>query len=173
MKKCLLLAALWIGVIGLMPLEAARAAKIKIGLIDTQKIMRESKAAKKTRTVFLQERDTKRAVLKAKQDVIRAMDEELKRKGKDMSASVRKEKAEKLAREIKELRRLRSDLEEELKKRDVELTRKLLREIKEIVQQFSKKGKYTVILEKKSVVAADEKIDITDKIIRLYDALKK
>ena len=89
-----------------------------------------------------------------------------------MAPSVRKEKAEKLAREVKELRRLRSDLEEELKKKDKDLTRQLLLEIREVVQEYSKKQKFTVILEKRSVVASDNKIDITNKIIKLYDTVK-
>jgi len=160
------------GMIILLPLTDACAAAVKIGVIDTRKIMRESMAAKKARAIFFKDFEAKKAIFMAKQDKARALEGELKREGKKMSPSLRKEEAEKLALEIKELKRLKSDLEEELKKKDLELTRKLLREIGEIVEEFSKKEKYTVILEKKSVVVADEAIDITDKIIRLYDALK-
>ncbi|MBW2020788.1 MAG: OmpH family outer membrane protein [Deltaproteobacteria bacterium] len=172
MKRLFMLNALLVGIMILFPLTVAFAKTVKIGVIDTQKIMRESRAAKNARAVFLKDLEAKRAVLKEKQDEVQAMKEELQKKGKKMSLSTRKEKAEKLEREIKELKRLRSDLEEELKKKDVELTRKLLREIGEIVRKFSKKEKYTVILEKRSVVAADGAIDITDKIIRLYDTQK-
>ncbi len=89
-----------------------------------------------------------------------------------MAPAVRKEKTERLTQEVKELRRLRSDLEEELKKKDAELTRQLLKEIREVVQEYLKKQKFTVILEKRSVVASDDAIDITDKIIKLYDTVK-
>ncbi len=167
-----MLTALLVGIMILLPLAAASAARIKIGLIDAQKIMRESRAAKKARAAFIKDVEAKRAVLRAKQEEVRALEEELKREGKKMSPSARKQKGEKLQKEIKELKRLGSDLEEELKRKDVELTQKLLREIVGIVKEFSKKEKYTVILEKKSVVAADEAIDITDKIIRLYDDLE-
>lgn len=172
MKRFLLLLTLWIGVMGLMHTDLAFAAKVKIGLIDVQKIMRESKAAKRAQAVFLKDREAKMAILMGRQEEVRSLENELKKEGRKMSPSVRKEKTERLARQIKELRRLRSDLEEELKKKNAELKRKLLQEIREVVEEFAKKENYTVILEKSSVVAADKAIDITDKIIRLYDAVK-
>jgi outer membrane protein len=108
-----------------------------------------------------------------KEKEVRAMEEEFKREGGKISPSIRQEDGEKLRKEVKELKRLRSDLEEELKRKDRELTRKLIQEIREITRTLTKKEKYTIILEKKSVVSFDEAIDITDKIIRMYDAQKK
>ena len=172
MKRLFMVNALLVGIMILLPLTAACAARVRIGVIDTQKILRESRAAKNARAVFFKDVEAKRAVFKTKQEQIRPLEEELKREGKKMSSLARKEKAEKLARMIKDLRRFGSDLDEELKKKDIELTRKLLREIGGIVKKFSKKEKYTVILDKKLVVVADEAIDITDKIMRLYDAKK-
>jgi len=175
MKRPILMTALWLGVIMLMPIpiETAYAAKVKIGLIDIQKIMRESKAAKNARDVFLKDRESKRALFREKQEKAQILQEELKKSGRDMSVSDRKQKADKLEREIKELRRLKSDLEEELKKKEEGLTRKLLKEVREVVQKFLKKEKYTVILEKKAVAASDDAIDITEQIIKLYDSQKK
>jgi Skp family chaperone for outer membrane proteins len=43
----------------------------------------------------------------------------------------------------------------------------------EIIRDFRKKEKFTFILEKKTVVAHDEGIDITTDVIKLYDARKK
>ncbi|MFC1868786.1 OmpH family outer membrane protein [Thermodesulfobacteriota bacterium] len=171
MRK-LLLAAFFMGVINFLTIGSVFAADVKIGVIDTQKIMIESRAAKNARAVFLKDVEGKRKLLIGKQNEVQAMDEDLKKNGKDMAPQVRKEKADKLAREVKELKRLRSDVEEELKKKEMELVRKLRGDIREIVREYSKKEKYTVILEKRSVVASDEAIDITDKIIRLYNVVK-
>ena len=167
-----MLNGLLIAIMILLPFSAALGAKIKIGLINTQKIMRESKAAKRARAVFLKDLATKKAVLRAKQQKVRAMEEEFKVVGKDMTPSVKKKRAEEIAREVKELRRLRSDLEEELKKKDAELTSQLRKEIRDIVKEYLKKYEYTVVLEKRSVVASDDAIDITDEIMKLYDTVK-
>ena len=60
-----------------------------------------------------------------------------------------------------------------MKKKDAELTRKLIGEVREIVTALSKKENYTLILEKSAVVTSDNAVDITDKIIQLYDGQKK
>lgn len=151
---------------------SAVAADAKIGVIDTQKILHESKAAKKAREILMKDLEAKRSKYKAEEDQARKIEEELKRGGESLGPAERKEKAEKLEKEIKELGRLKSDLEEELRKKDAELGRKLIKEIYDIVQELRKREKFTVILEKRYVVAADDAIDITDKIIKLYDAVK-
>ena len=171
MKKLLVTGLLFM-VAGFMYVGPLCAADLKIGVIDTQKIMRESNAAKNARAVFLKDVEAKRSVFNAKQKEIQDLQEELKNKGKDMAASVKKEKTEKLSHEIKELDRLKSDMEEELKKKDTELTQKLLKEILDIVIEYRKKEKYTIIHEKQTLVSYDEAIDITDKIIKLYDVVK-
>jgi len=155
-----------------MPVMAV-TAPVKIGVIDTQKILRESKAAKAAQSVFMKELEAKRAVYQAKEKEIKSLDDELKNQNIKLSAEIRKEKTEKLAQEVKEIKRLGTDMEEELKKKEVELTRKLLSEVAQIVRTFSKKERYTVIFEKSSVIAADDAIDVTDRIIKLYDAGRK
>jgi outer membrane protein len=148
------------------------AADVKIGVIDTQKIMRESKAAQSARATFLKDVEARRNTLNGKQKEIQTLQEEIKSKGKDMAESVRKEKNEKLGQEIREFNRLKSDFEEELKKKDAELTQKLLKEIHEVVNEYRKKEKYAIIHDKQTLVSYDEAIDITDKIIKLYDVVK-
>ena len=182
MKK---LSAGIIALVGLaiaLPSPAAPAPKdsavkkdmvIKLGIIDTARIMRESKAAKNAQAIFMKDREAKRDILAAKEKEVRLLDEELKSPDATSSPEERTAKNDKLAKEVKELSRLKSDLEEELKKKDVELTQKLIGELRGIVTTFYKKENYTLILEKNAVVASDDAIDITDKIIQLYDGQKK
>jgi outer membrane protein len=174
MKKLLIVFGIVMGfLLATVPVMAAKEAPVKIGVIDTQKILRESKAAKAAQSVFMKDLEAKRVIYQAKEKDIKDLDQELKNQNIKLSAESRKEKTEKLAQEVKEFKRLEADMEEALKKKEVELTRRLLSEIAQIVRTFSKKEHYTVILEKGSVVVADDAIDITDRIIMLYDAGKK
>ena len=168
MKKFLFTVLFSIGLLALLVPGMAGAADVKIGMIDVQKIMRDSKAAKSARDVLMKDLDTKKAQFKVREDDVRKLEEDLK----TAPPAARQEKAERLEKEVKELGRLKSDLEDSFKKKDAEIGRKLLKEINDIVKDFSKKEKYTVILERRYVVSADEAVDITDKIIRLYDAVK-
>ena len=46
-------------------------------------------------------------------------------------------------------------------------------DVQEILKQFSKNEKYSMIFEKKAVLVVDDGFDVTDKIIKIYDAQKK
>jgi outer membrane protein len=149
------------------------AANIKVGIIDSQEIIKESKAAKAARTVLLDDLNDKKTVFSKKQEEVVALEEDLKNNGSKMKEEKRREKSEVLAREVKNLQRLKADLEEELNRKNVEFTQRILQEVMKIVQEYSKKEKFTFILEKKSLVTWDESIDITNDIIKIYDAKKK
>jgi len=170
----------WISALILMlaafPAWAAAAPKeapLKIGIIDTARIMRESKAAKSAASTFQKELEAKRAILTAKDKELRLLDTELKNPDSKLTADARKNKTDKLAQEVKEFKRMQTDLDEELKKRDSELTRKLIDEIRQVIRTLVKNENFTLILEKGSVVHADDAINITDKVIKLYDSQKK
>lgn len=173
MRKKLAIMGVILMAIAISSSDCTQAADVKIGIIDTQEVMKESKAAKKARTLLMDELNEKRSVFGRKQDEVRLLEEEIKIKGDGMTESQRREKNDQLAREVKNLQRLKTDLEEELNKKNVDLTQKILQEVSDVVKEFMKKEKYTLILEKKSVVSSDEAIDITEKILRLYDAKKK
>ena len=173
MKQLLFFIGCVVLVVSLMALPAFAA--VKIGIIDIQKVLREAKAAKSVQDAFLKDVNAKKATLAERQKKISQMDNELKNAGKKLSAAERKERKEKLDKEIKELNRHSSDFNEELKKKNVELTRKLIGEIRDVAKTLANDENYTVILEKgaAAVVASDDAADVTDKIIRLYDAGKK
>ncbi|MEW6664872.1 MAG: OmpH family outer membrane protein [Thermodesulfobacteriota bacterium] len=168
-QMCLVIALVGLWVAG----PAYGAPVVKIGLVDTQKIMQESKAAKDARALILEDIKEKRALFTQKQDKVRAMEEDLEKGGKNLGEQALREKREELNKELKNLQRLKTDLEEELNKKNTELTQKILREVSEIVKAYTKDEKYTLIMETKSVVSADEAINVTDQIIKLYDKKMK
>jgi len=171
MRKLFLPVLLSILFLGCAPaIKGAETRTLRIGIVDIQRILRESRAAKEARALFLKDLEARRRLYRAEEEKVRLMSREIKEQTPRLSPEEKKDKLEQMEKEIKELRRLKMDLEEELKKRNAELTQKLLKEIKKVVEAFTLKEGYTLILEKRRVVAADQAIDITDQIIRLYDA---
>jgi outer membrane protein len=169
MKRILLTLSI-ISLMGFVFITSAYAADIKIGVIDTQRIVAESKAGIATRTLFSKEVQENNSRLQTKQKEVQALQEELNTKGKGMDAVALAEKQEKYSKAYKELTRMKNDMTQDLEARDNELTQKLLKAIGDIVVQYSQNEKYTLILEKGSLVSYDNAVDITDKIIQLYDA---
>jgi len=168
--KRILLTVYVISLMGLICTTSAYAADIKIGVIDTERIMTESKAGVATRSLFAKEVQENNNRLQAKQKEAQTLQDELNTKGKDMTTAVLTEKQAKLTLVAKEYSRMKNDMEEDLKTRDNELSQKLLTAIGEIVSKYSQKEKFTLILEKTVIVTYDNTVDITDKIIQLYDA---
>jgi outer membrane protein len=152
-----------------MASTACAAPSMKIGVIDTQKVLHDSKAAKEARQVFLMDVEKKRSIYKSKEESVRSLQEQLKNEGPKMNEAALKRTRDTLADEIKDLNRLKTDLSDDLKKKDAELTQKLLKEINEVVQDYSAREKFTIIFDRRMLIDFDEKIEITDDILKLYD----
>jgi len=150
---------------------AETGAPLKIGFVDINKIMSESAAAKNARAIFQKDLEAKKAIIKEKSDKVANMEKDLKNIKQDSPAW--KDKREKLVQEFEELKRQGTDFDEQLKKKDAELTQKILADIQQILQKFAASEKYSIILEKRTALVTDEGLDVTDKIIKVYDAQKK
>lgn len=148
------------------------AADVKVGMIDTQRILQESKAAQDAREAIVQDLKEKQAVYQGKEREILAMREAYAQQKADLSPEEAKDRQLELAKSVKELRRLKADLEEELNRKNREWTAQILKDVAKVVSDFRSEEDFTFILEKKNVVTADPAIDVTDRIIRLYDQNK-
>lgn len=180
-KTWVYLFAVIIAALMVLPAQAASDKKakdakdpvVKIGVIDMQRILRESKAAKMAVDVYRKDLEEKRGVVAAKQKEIQAMEEELK--GADaakLTDDARREKADKMARDVRELKLLTADMDTDLKRKDAELSQKVFGEVVKLVNDYAKKENITMVVNRMAVVALDETMDITSTIIKLYDAGK-
>ncbi len=75
----------------------------------------------------------------------------------------------------RDLRRKLEDSDAELRKKDQELTGDILKELAVVIQEIGEREGYTVILENSSssVLYGAKSIDITDEVIKAFDARKK
>ena len=145
---------------------AESGSPIKIGFVDMNRVMTESKAAKNAQSIFKKEIESKGAIIKEKNDKIVNMDKELKKAKQDSPAW--KEKRDKLTKEIDDFNKLRS----ELQKKNNELTQKILTDVQQIIKKIASSEKYTIILDKRTALLAEDGLDLTDKVIKIYDAQK-
>ena len=144
-------------------------AKIKIGYIDLQRAISESEAGKKAKERFQSE--VKRAegdFLKEKQEIER-LKGELDKKG----ALLRDEERNNLEKEIQRryvgYQRSVRDSQEELRRREVELTSQIVKDLQSVVVEVGKSEKFTLILERSQMLYGDPGIDITPKVVEIYN----
>jgi outer membrane protein len=154
------------------PRGSGGSAGGKIGIVDMQKVLRDSKNARNIRTAFLKDVEKKQAAIRAKEGEVRKLEEEFNRLAPN-ALEERKKKAEQLKIEARNLQHLREDAEGELKRKDAEITQKTIGEIMQVIRNYARNERFTLIIDRMAVITADESIDISERITKLYDAQKK
>jgi outer membrane protein len=153
----------------LLASPASAQDKVKIGFIDLQRVISESQAGKKAKERFDSElKKVEAELLKERQEV-----ERLKSDFDKRSVLLKEEERRNLEKEVQRrvvgYQRSMRDYQEELRQREGEMTGEILKEIEKIVAEVGKSEKFTLILERAQILYTDQAIDITNRIIELYN----
>src|SRR5204862_7016175 len=124
---------------------------------------------------FKVEFDKMQNSLKGEKDRLDRMKDDLEKKSVVLKESERKNLADDFEAKRRDLRRKLEDSDAELRKKDQELTGDILKQLAEVIQEIGQRENYTVILENSSssVLYGAKSIDMTDEVIRTFDAKKK
>ncbi|HKL49232.1 MAG TPA: OmpH family outer membrane protein [Desulfuromonadales bacterium] len=159
----------------LMAVSPAFAASAKIGFVDLQRALNQSEAGESAKVEISEEIQGYEGEVTRRQEELKNLKEDLEKKGALLSEEARAEKEREYEKKLKKFQRFTKDIQDELKQKDADFTRKIIDKIFKIVEEIGKKENYTVVLEKteSSLLYADEKIDMTDKVIEVLDAREK
>ncbi len=143
----------------------------KIGYVDLQKALNLSasgKAAKEKIKAKVQGYD---AEVQQRQEELKKLKEDLEKQAMLLSEEARNNKERSYQQKVKDYQRFTKDIQETLQQTDADLTRKILESLLKVVQDVGKSEGYAIILEKteSSLVYADESIDITNEVIKVFD----
>ena len=99
----------------------------------------------------------------------------MKKQSLMLSFDAKEDKRKELGKRSRHYKYLENEFLQEQKELQMELVRVVGQEIQKIVEDIGKRQGYLMILEKRAVgvLYNDDKIDITDEIIREYDRKKK
>jgi outer membrane protein len=92
-----------------------------------------------------------------------------------LSEQARREKEKEYQQKVKELEWLVKDSNEELRKLEQEMLDRLMKSLQKVVEKIGAQENYTLILEENasSVLYAPKEMDITDQVIKAFDAAKE
>lgn len=158
--------------IALLMFTAPAFAETKIAYVDLQKALNLSKAGTQAKSDISSLVKKYEAEFKGMQEELMKKKGELEKQAALLSDSAKAEKEREYQRDVTELQRFQKDVKDELQQKDAEHTKRILNELFEILQKMGKDGKYTMILEKNegAVIYAAESVDLTDELIKTYDA---
>lgn len=155
--------------LSLLLVVPAFGADVKIGVIDFQQVLKESRAGKAAQQEIKQKAEELEASLKRKGDEIEGLQSQLQRDALVMSSEKREEKAREIRIKINDAKTLQKKYQNDFKAFEARLIQRIQKEFFDLVEDIGKRDGYTLILEKVGVLYNRDAVDITDQLIRAYD----
>ena len=148
----------------LIAATGAFAAELKIGFVNTEKILREAapavKAQKKLEKEFAQRDQELQKMAQQLKDLQAALDKE----GAVMSENDRRNKEQDLARLSRDFQRMQREYREDFNLRKNEELAAILDKGTKVIQAIAEAEKFDLILQE--AVYKSPKVDITDKVLK-------
>ena len=147
--------------------------RVKIGFIDIQRAISDSNAGKRAKERFqAQVKKAEAELLKEKTELER-LKADLDKKGPLMKEEERRNLEVDLQRRYVNYQRTMTDQQQELRQKEGALTGDILKELERIVNEIGKSEKFTLILERNQILYSDQGIDVTNKVIEVFNSRNK
>jgi outer membrane protein len=147
--------------------------RVKIGFIDIQRAISDSNAGKRAKERFqAQVKKAEAEPLKEKTELER-LKADLDKKGPLMKEEERRNLEADLQRRYVNYQRTMTDQQQELRQKEGALTGDILKELEKIVNEIGKADKFTLILERNQILYSDQGIDVTNKVIEVFNSRNK
>lgn len=147
----------------------AVAQEVKIGFVNTERILRESgpaqRAGKKLETEF----SKKQQEIQRLADQTKRVQDDLEKNGLTMSENQRRAKEREFNDLSRELQRRDRDFRDEVNQRRNEETAQLVEQANRIIRQIAEQEKFDVILQASDALIINTRVDITERVMKALD----
>ena len=168
MKKLISLPSLLAaGALGL-GMAAASAQELKIGYVNSEKVLRESNAAKAAQSKLEAEFSKREKELQEVASRLKAASDKLEKDAPTLPEGERARRQRELVEQDREFQRKRREFQEDLNQRKNEELSAVVERANRVIKQVFEGEKYDMILQE--AVFASPKVDITDKVIKALNA---
>jgi|GEM_PF-104203 len=155
--------------ITVMLVTGAAAADFKIGVIDFQRVLRESNGGKAAKAEIEKKGKSIEASLMKKGRELETEKEKLEAEAMVMKPEARENKARDFKIKVMDFQVLQKKSADDFKQYEVAVIRRVQKEVFGLVESIGKKENYTLILEKSAALYHPNTIDITNQLIKMYD----
>lgn len=144
----------------------------KIGTVNFEKIFNNSAGGKAVKNQIKEEGRRMNADLEKLQNDIKELKQMLGKDGSAgvMNAAARENKQWELDRKIDEIKALKKRFDRKIQELQARLINSVRKDVLAIIGDYGKKEGYLLIIEDLNVVYTPKTIDVTDKVIQLYNA---
>lgn len=152
-------------------LAANPSGEMKLAFVDIQRALNECHNGKTVKTEFRGRIERLQTRLQGEQNEVERLKKELEDKGPLMQPDQRQNLEDDYTKKLHEFQDDYKNSSEDLKEKDNEMTGAIVRDLALVVQQIGQRSGYTMVMEKGSLLWAIPSIDITDQVVRSYDAM--
>jgi len=139
----------------------------KVGFINLQRLVKESKMGKAASADIDQLRTEKQDSITAKLRTINGIKIDLETNSELLKDEEKRGRIDELNTLIKDYKRMVADAKEEIKRQDRELVARILKKADGALKKVAKKKKYTIILKDPNAIGyLDPEVDITDAVLK-------
>jgi len=151
------------------------AADLKIAYVDIQKAVNESNAGKDAKKLITKDVEKFQGQIADKQKVLQTMKESLEKQAPMLNPDARATREKEYQNKLREFQRWGEDTQNEINQKRMEIERNISIGLQKVIQKVGADEGYTLILEKNEsiVLFVSKALDITDRVIKAYDAQKR
>lgn len=164
LNKTLVISGLLLSVIVGGSLTCANAAELKIGVVNQERLLRESAPAKRSQGRLDKEFAARRAELDRMQKQGRDLETTLQKEGVTMPEADRVAKERQIAQLTRDFQRMQREIREDRTLRQNEELASIQELAQKAISEIADKEKFDLILQ--DAVFVSPRIDITDKVIK-------
>lgn len=164
------LISLLIGLSVLAPTAMVWAADLKIGFVNTQRILRDSKFALDAQSELEESFASRQKELTAMASKVRSEAVKLDKDAITLSEEEKMRRQRELADMDRDFQRKRREFDEDLAQQKSQLVGELIELANKVIRQIAEKENYDLIFQ--DAVYANKRIDVTDKVLKQLNSKK-
>src|SRR5262245_30912001 len=149
---------------------SALAQQLKFAVVDVQRAVMETEDGLRAQATLKKFFDKRQQELDAKQTELQKQREEIAKQSKVLSQQALQKRMEDWQKEMVELQTVFVEYNKELQKKQGELTQPIYGKIVALLRRLATQDGYDAILEKQAVPYMRNDLDLTDKIIQMYNS---
>jgi len=171
MRQRLFIGAMFGAFLAVMSAAVPARADLKFAYVDVQRALNECDAGKRAKAEFQGRVTSLEARLQRQQNEVQSLKDEVEKKGMLMNPDQRQSLQDQYVTKLKNFERDYKDSKDELQAKDQEITAKIVHDLAQVIRTIGERDSYTMVMEKGSILWGAPGIDITDQVIRSYNAM--
>jgi outer membrane protein len=148
---------------------SAAAAQAKIAVVDTQRAIMETEDGLRAQATLKKLFDSRQRELDKKQEDLQRERADIEKQQQVLSKAALGKRVEKWQREMVQLQTVFVEYNKELQKKQNELTQPIFQKAMGMIRRMATQDGYDVVVDKQAVPYVRSDLDLTDRIITLYN----